>query len=152
MTNQDLIQAICADAVEEFLTLKGNCAEVVLKSLRNHLELPLTDDQLAISTAFGGGMHSGCSCGSLTGAVMAVSLETGRKPGIPSENPPRSRLFAAELVEEFQKINKVTCCRALTAGLEKGNPERARRCAGFVEQMSRKAAEILLREREKNTP
>ena len=94
-------------------------------------------------------MNSGCACGALTGAIMAVSLETGRRRGIPSENPPRATVLAGEMVEFFKEKNKMTCCRGLIPGLKKGDPERKKRCAVFVEQMSGKAAEIILTEREK---
>ena len=83
------------------------------------------------------------------GAIMAVSLETGRRPGQPSENPPRATVLAGEMVEYFKEQNRMTCCRGLIPGLKKGDPERKKRCSVFVEQMSGKAAEIILTEREK---
>ena len=146
---KEIVKSIGDETVEYFAGLKGNCAESILRTLRDRLNMDLSDDQLAMATGFGGGMGAGCACGALTGAIMAVSLETGRKPGIPSENPPRATVLAGEIVKEFQDRNKVTCCRALIPGLQKGDPERKKRCSEFVRQMSEKAAEIILQERNK---
>ena len=143
------VEEVKKEAVEFFLNLKGNCTEAILYTLKRQLDLPLTEDQLAIATGFGGGMNSGCACGALTGAIMAVSLETGRRPGQPSENPPRATVLAGEMVEYFKEQNRMTCCRGLIPGLKKGDPERKKRCSVCVEQMSGKAAEIILTEREK---
>lgn len=147
--SKEVVKSVSNEAVQYFTELKGNCAESILKALRDQLNLSLNDDQLAMATGFGGGMGAGCACGALTGAIMAVSLETGRKPGVPSENPPRATVLAKEIVEEFQSRNKVTCCRALIPGLKKGDPERTKRCSEFVRQMSEKAAELILQERDK---
>lgn len=148
-TRDEKIVEIKKEAVEFFANQKGNCTEAILYTLKRKLDLPLSEDQLAIATGFGGGMNSGCACGALTGAVMAVSLETGRKPGVPSEDPPRARVLAGEIVEYFKEKNETTCCRGLISGLKKGDPERKKRCSIFVEDMCGKAAEIILTEREK---
>lgn len=143
----DKIQRIGSDAFDYFMSFKGNCTEAILLTLRDHLDLSLTDDQLAIATGFGGGMSSGCSCGTLTGAIMAVSLETGRKPGVPSENPPRASVLAHQMVQEFTERHGATCCRALIPGLKKGSPERMDHCSKLVREMSQEAARIILDER-----
>ena len=147
-TNDQKIEAARREALDSFLGLRSNCTEALLRSLRNHLDLNLSDEQLAIATGFGGGMGAGCACGTLTGAVIAVSLENGRKPGVISENPPKASLLAKELHDFFKENHQITCCRGLIPGLKKGDPERTKRCSQFVDEMTKKAADIILRERE----
>lgn len=144
---KEQIAKIGEEAFSYFMSFKGNCTEAILLTLRDHLNLPLSDEQLAIATGFGGGMGSGCSCGTLTGAIMAVSLETGRKPGVPSENPPRASVLAHQMVQGFTERHGATCCRALIPGLKKGSPERMDHCSKLVREMSQEAARIILDER-----
>lgn len=92
---------------------------------------------LAVSTAFSGGMSSGCLCGAVAGAQMVIGYNYGKANS--KENEESARAKAKEMVEEFKKNHKATCCKVLTAGLEFGSPERKQNCTLLVGE----CAEIL---------
>lgn len=83
---------------------------------------------LPCATTFSGGMSSGCSCGSVTGAQIVLGYLFGR--GNKFGNQVSAREKAGEFVEEFKKLNKVTCCRILSAGYS--GSERKNHCTKFV--------------------
>lgn len=90
---------------------------------------------LACATPFSGGMMSGCLCGAVAGAQLVIGYNTGRDNA--KGNVVIARQLAASAVEEFKNRNKVTCCKALTAGLE--GAQRKEHCVKMVED----GAEIL---------
>lgn len=90
---------------------------------------------LACATPFSAGMSSGCLCGAVAGAQLVIGYNTGRENI--KGNEVTARKLAASAVEEFKNRNKVTCCKALTAGLE--GAQRKEHCVKMVED----GAEIL---------
>lgn len=89
---------------------------------------------LAVSTAFSGGMSSGCLCGAVAGAQMVLGSNFGK--GNAKNNEETARAKSKEFIEEFKKNRKATCCKVLTAGLEFGSPERKQNCALLVQECS----------------
>ena len=49
-----------------------NCAEAMLRGIRDVYRLPLPDDSLPLMSGFGGGMHVGRLCGAVAGAVAGL--------------------------------------------------------------------------------
>ena len=105
-----------------------SCSESVVKAaadngLVNHSLIP-------VATPFSGGISSGCLCGAVAGMQLVIGAMKGR---ISTE---QSRLDAKTLakisMEKFKEKNKFTCCKALTAGLEMGSPERKQNCCKLV--------------------
>ena len=88
-----------------------NCAQAVLQATAG-----ADETLLEMSGAFGGGVGgSKCLCGAVTGGVMALGLRgRGRKAG--------------KLVALFRERNKVTCCKALSAGYPWKSPEHLANC------------------------
>ena len=96
-----------------------SCSESVVKAA---IDAGLCDENLlACATAFSGGMSSGCLCGAIAGAQMVLGANFDRGS---------VRAKAKELIDEFVKRNKVTCCRALTRGLE--GAQRKEHCTKMV--------------------
>lgn len=107
-----------------------SCSESVVKSA---IDEGLCDETLlSVSTAFSGGMSSGCLCGAVAGAQMVLGSMFGK--GNKHGNEETARAKAKEFIEEFKKSHKATCCKVLTAGLEFGSPERKQNCMGLVEE------------------
>jgi C_GCAxxG_C_C family probable redox protein len=92
---------------------------------------------LCVSTAFSGGMSSGCLCGAVAGAQMVLGANFGKQNLHSNEESARAK--AKQFIDEFKKSQKATCCKVLTAGLEFGSPERKQNCMFLVAE----CAEIL---------
>lgn len=90
---------------------------------------------LPCATTFSAGMSSGCACGAVTGAQLVLGYNFGRNNKFGNQISAREK--AADLVEEFKKRNKLTCCRILCSGLE--GSAKKEHCSKFVND----AGEIL---------
>ena len=112
-----------------------SCSESVVHAA---IDAGLCDKSLlAISTAFSGGMSSGCLCGAVAGAQMILGSNFGK--GNAQNNEESARAKAKEFMDKFKNNHKATCCKVLTAGLEFGSPERKQNCTSLVGE----CAEIL---------
>ena len=128
---------------EEVLARFGaghNCAQSTLVPWADGLGYD-PEELERLGAAFGGGMHRGDTCGTVTGALMALGLAYGDDPELAGQ---KVRAFQAAFTERFGS----TYCRELL-GYDFSKPderEAARasgvvteRCPGFV----RGASEIL---------
>lgn len=107
-----------------------SCSESVVQSA---IDIGLCDKNLlAVATVFSGGMSSGCVCGAVAGAQLVLGANFGKANQMGNEES--ARVKAKEFVDEFKKAHKATCCKALTAGLEFGSPERKQNCTKLVEE------------------
>ena len=128
-----------------FATRQLECAEAVLCVLNRGFrgELP---DALAVRLASGfpeGIGRSGCLCGALSGAVMALGLFLGRSgPGLGHGRPVKTAVAA--LQREFKSAYKSSCCRILTRDQTYGSREHMNHCARISGKTARMAARILL--------
>lgn len=89
-----------------------NCAEAILRTFNDVLELKLDENTLKIASGFGGGVgHAGCMCGALTASTMVISLLTGRASAVESRDTVyrTSQEFHDLFVERFGG----SCCRVL---------------------------------------
>lgn len=95
-----------------------NCAQAVLQATTG------IDDprMMEMAEAFGGGVGgSKCLCGAISGGVMALGWSgKGSKAG--------------ELVSEFKKRHRVTCCVALTRSYEWKSREHLSNCRKITEE------------------
>lgn len=95
-------------AVEYFKT-GCFCSESIIRAA---IDEGLCDDTLlSVSSAFSGGMASGCVCGSVAAAQLIIGFHFGKNNKF--NNPESARAKAAFIVEEFKKRNSVTCCKVL---------------------------------------
>ena len=125
-------------AVSLFLDGGFYCSEAILKAYNEGLNIGLDEKALKMATGFGVGFGGAqCSCGSVTGAVLAASALKGRTAGNESEAP--AFLAAQKIHDEFKAKYKAICCRALTKDVVWGTPEHTQFCSRYV----RSAAEIL---------
>ena len=113
-------------AVDYYINKGYSCSESVVKAA---IDEGLCDESiLACATAFSGGMSSGCLCGAVAGAQLVAGFNFGRENS--KGNPNEAREKAKEIIEEFKRRNKFTCCKVLTAGLE--GAERKAHCSKMV--------------------
>ena len=165
--NAEIIKKAGFDAYEYEKTYHG-CAQCVLKALQENLDLRDILTFKAASSLGGGVARMGEICGALLGGIMTINLAFGRDALVVSSESPeyqRAHQLSAELSDRFQAKHGGLCCRDvqrdifgksfdmrnpserekfLSAGAHEKCPEVAREAATL-------AAEIILREREKDT-
>lgn len=112
-----------------------SCSEAILKAAAEKRLIP--EEYIKLSTAFSGGMSSGCLCGALAGSQLVISYNHGRTTA--NEDSSECRAKAKEFIENFKAKNKFTCCKALSGKYDFGSAERKQNCMLLVED----AAEIL---------
>jgi C_GCAxxG_C_C family probable redox protein len=137
---------ICRQAGEEAkgLMLSGGlyCAPAVLAVLNRRLGGGLDDDLVRRLTAgLPEGMGSGCTCGALSGAQVALGLFLGGR-GF-------DRAMAASaraLHDAFKAAHGSTCCRVLTRKA-KGRREKKEHCAALTGHAAELACRLALKAR-----
>lgn len=136
MRNPAVNRQVVEDSVQYFRD-GLYCSEAILKAFNQHYQLGLPEQFLKIATGFGAGLGaSKCSCGSLTGGAMVLSLVLGRVN--PDESEQAAFDAISELHDDFKDEFKATCCRVLTRKIVWGEPEHHQYCEMFV----KRAAEI----------
>ncbi len=109
---------------------KCNCAEAILKTFNDLLELNLSDDALKMASGFGGGLgHAGCMCGALSGSVLVLNSLEGRAHG----EKPLTDIYplTAAFHDEFKSHFGATCCRVLN-GNPFGSREQGKNCLKII--------------------
>lgn len=119
------------------------CSEAVVKTIIDEFQIDVSEDVIKMASGFPVGMGGmGCTCGALTGEVMAIGLVYGRSQGKdPKVN--KAMELSAKLYQIFCERHKVSCCKVLTRGMEKGSPEHMEQCIAFTGEMAYEAAKII---------
>lgn len=119
------------------------CSEAVVKTIIDEFQIDVSEDVIKMASGFPVGMGGmGCTCGTLTGGVMAIGLVYGRSQGKdPKVN--KAMELSAKLYQIFCERHKVSCCKVLTRGMEKGSPEHMEQCIAFTGEMAYEAAKII---------
>lgn len=118
-----------------------SCSEALVGTFVEKLELPVSRDVIKMASGFSGGMgHAGCTCGALSGGVMALGFLFGRCDL--EADAMETRAFAKELHDHFKEAigKKVICCRLLTKGLNLQKGEHKNQCVDYVGIVAKKAA------------
>ncbi len=125
-----------------------NCAQAVLYVFCEEYGMS-KEEALKVSCAFGGGMgRTGCTCGAVAGACMAIGLKYGMyRPGDQTAKE-ITYMYAGEFARRFKELNGSLMCTELL-GCDLGTPEGMKamkernlhqtKCAKYV----RDAAEIV---------
>lgn len=119
------------------------CSEAVVKTIIDEFQIDVSEDVIKMASGFPVGMGGmGCTCGALTGGVMAIGLVYGKSQGKdPKVN--KAMELSAKLYQIFCERHKVSCCKVLTRGMEKGSPEHMEQCIAFTGEMAYEAAKII---------
>lgn len=135
------------DTAEEYYR-KGEfyCSEAIVKAIKDAFELDFSDDVIKMASGFPVGIGgSGCTCGAVSGGVMALGMVFGRKEG----NDPKVKKameLSAELHDRFREKRKFVCCKILTKGMELGTADHKKQCVEITGEVAKITAEIILRE------
>ncbi len=121
------------------------CSEALLKAIKDGFEAPYGDEIIKLASGFPVGMSNGCTCGAVSGGVMALGMFFGRDKAKGKEVEKMMKL-AKELQETFNAKNKVCCCKILTKGMKLGTKDHMDQCIRLTGEVTEMTAKILVRE------
>ena len=143
--SEELVRLIGARTTNLFASRQLWCAEAVFSVLNEVLGGGLSSEMaLRLSSGLPEGLGgSGCTCGSLNGAALALGLFLGReKTGF--GNGRRVRSATRQLHSSFKAEFGATCCRVLSKNDERGSESHWLHCAERAGLTSQMAAQIIL--------
>ena len=118
------------EAEELYRSGRYHCAEAVLAVVRNHFRPDLPEEVVQMASGFGGGSGSGCLCGAVSGATVALGL-------VLREDKKRIAKHTRDLHAWFKEKYGATCCKTIRAGNDKGI------CPVLTGEVAGKIAEVL---------
>ncbi|OOB77144.1 MAG: hypothetical protein BEN19_02405 [Epulopiscium sp. Nuni2H_MBin003] len=122
------------------------CSEAVVKTIKDAFNVDISDDVIAMASGFPVGMGgSGCTCGAVSGGIMALGMFFGRSTAKDPKVGTAMQL-TKELHDSFKVDNKSLCCRMLTRGMELGSDEHMSQCIRFTGDVAYNCAKIVARE------
>ncbi len=134
-------------AAEEYYRTGGfYCSEAIVKAINDGFGLAYPEAVIRLASGFPVGIGgAGCSCGAVTGGVVALGMVFGRdRPGDPRID--RCLGLSRELHDCFASRHGCLCCRTLTRGMVLKSPEHIRQCIAFTGEVAEETARIILRE------
>ena len=145
--HHDLAAHIGEKAENLFLSKQMLCTEAVVSALNDGLHGGLSQGQAAALTAgFTEGLGgSGCLCGAVSGAVMALGLFLGKGQNHAARG--KVQKAAKQVHDEFKQAHRSTCCRVLSRPVKDDAKAHFQQCARFSGQAAEMAARIILEKR-----
>ena len=144
---ETVVRQIRERAENLYLTRQLLCTEAVLVAMNQALDGGLTEEQ-AVGLASGltvGLGESGCLCGALSGAVLALGLLLGG--GNPYKHRKAIRSAGKELHDAFKSKFKSSCCRVLTKKVKENGKAHFEQCAQLTGEAAEMAARLILERR-----
>lgn len=145
----DDLTALAARRAENFFREhRLSCSESALLVINHGFAGGLTTEQaLGLGSGFGGGVgNSGCVCGALSGAVMALGLFLG--PGCQNGLGQRKfRKLVGRFHDSFREESGTVCCRDLIVDFRKDRKGQALFCRGLTGRCTGESVRIILQER-----
>src|SRR5512139_369648 len=133
------------EAEELYRTGQFLCSEAVFLVANKYLGRPVPDDMVRMASGFPVGMGlAGCSCGALTGGIMALGLKYGRST--PAAKTPGMFAASKELHDRFKARRRCVCCRALIRRFKLGSPEHLEQCITITGEVAADVIELLARD------
>lgn len=121
------------------------CSEAVFLVANEFLGRPVRDEMVRLASGFPLGMgNAGCSCGALTGGVMALGLRYGRTRA--GAAMPGMLEASRELHDRFLNRRGSACCRVLIAPFAFGSPEHLAQCVTITGEVAADVIELLSHE------
>lgn len=121
------------------------CAESVLLTINNGFQGGLSPEMAkSLGSGFCGGIgDSGCLCGALAGAIMALGLfvSPARLDGLRKN---KFRKLSKTMHDRFNDDCGSTCCRVLIKDYVNDRRARAKNCMGLTGKGAELATELLL--------
>jgi C_GCAxxG_C_C family probable redox protein len=146
--NSEIVELVRQRAENLFEAHRLCCSESLLLVLNHGFNAGLTAEQAKqLGAGFCGGMgEAGCTCGALSGAIMALGLLLGphAKNGMSKKD---FRPLARKMHDRFHERFASTCCRVLIEPYNKDKKGRSKFCGSLTGTAAAIAAELLLETR-----
>lgn len=140
--NEKALQELSEKAEELYRSGAYLCSEAVFTVVNDYLGQPLPPETVRITSGFPVGIgHSGCTCGALNGAIIAIGLKYGRTG--PKQDNKKILALSKELHDEFKKKFGSTCCRVLIRDFTFGSPEHLEHCIKVTGEATKMVLEKL---------
>ena len=98
-----------------------DCSQIIMGEWADNLGLS-KEDAIKVSSAFGGGMGIGESCGAIIGAMLVLGMKYGNTGENQQEQKDILNAKRAEFLEKFKSAHKHCSCRELL-GYDFSKPE-----------------------------
>ena len=126
------------------------CSEAVVKSVVEQFEGEVPPYVVAMASGFPVGIGGAeCTCGAISGGVMAIGYFSGREEA-GSDKVVRCMASSRELYDRFIERNRRSCCKVLTRGMVKGQPDHMRQCIRFTGEVAADCYDIVAKLREES--
>jgi C_GCAxxG_C_C family probable redox protein len=147
MKNRDIdLEKIKLTAEEYYRSGDFYCSEAIVKTIKDAFSLPISDEVISMASGFPVGIGgAGCTCGAVSGGVMALGLVFGRTTPKDSKVDKAMNL-SRELHDIFKKRHKYLCCRTLNQYTIMGSSRQMKQCIAFTGEMAQETARIIIRE------
>ncbi len=109
------------EEIAELFMSGVDCSQLVLADRAEELGIS-QEEAYRISSAFGGGMGIGESCGAVIGAMIALGIKYGNTAANQPEKKTVLNQKRAEFIKKFTKIHSSCSCKELL-GLDFSKPE-----------------------------
>ncbi len=114
-----------------------NCAECIIYAANEEYNLNLSSETLKTLAAFGGGMGSGCTCGTLAGAAAVIGVMFTEVSGHKS---PKVRVMIQEVIRRFKDEFGYTDCKDIKG---KMTNKEERMCTHMIEVTSKILEDVI---------
>jgi C_GCAxxG_C_C family probable redox protein len=98
-----------------------NCSQAVFSVFASEMGIQI-ETAMKIACAFGGGMRLGNTCGSVTGALMAIGLKYGKSKADENEARDKTYILTKQFQDRFCESKGSVMCRDLL-GCDLSTPE-----------------------------
>lgn len=140
--NEEIIQKLQQKAEDLYRNGDFLCSEAVFAVANDYLGQPLPCEAVRVASGFPVGIGlSGCTCGALNGAIIALGLKYGRTG--PRQDNEQILALSKELHDEFKEKFGSTCCRVLIKDFEFGSPDHIEHCIRITGEATRMVLEKL---------
>lgn len=120
------------------------CSEAIIYTINELLNEPLPKEIVKLASGLPVGIGgAGCSCGAVTGGVMALGLALGRTE--PKAECPKILPASKELHDWFKENYKSVCCKVLIKDFKFGSDEHLEQCIKFTGEVAKKTMELILK-------
>lgn len=140
------LQQIKTDSENHYRNGDFFCSEAVVKTIKDSFDIQCSDDVIKLASGFPVGIGgSGCTCGAISGGVMAIGLVFGRSQA-KDPSVQLSMALSAKLYKKFIQAHKTSCCKALTAKMQLGTPEHMSQCVALTGEVAYETAKLIAEE------
>jgi C_GCAxxG_C_C family probable redox protein len=116
------IEKISEEIVADLFKQGIDCSQIILGYYAE--KIGISDEAaIKISSAFGGGMWRGRTCGAVTGALMALGMKYGYNEPIAPEEKGVFLAKCAKFEQKFSTENGSVICKDILLGYDLSKPE-----------------------------